>query len=652
MAVMLRRLLTLEEARRKFANNSGRDNDWTVDFARGRYRWDTSGHNNDFLGKPLPVTVSYRFQNATMNDVNASIRWRPDNHSHSLVIADEMLYPDPIPAICEICGEPIETEDELHYANGHVYHADCAETKTICPICGKVIDGREYACNIDGETVAICEDCRNDSTVYCQVCGTLHLGCEGDLCSDCRGNYTQCARCGVWISDNDAMDYNGDSYCESCYHIVSEGEAISGHDYKPDPQFHAIPGGERKLYLGIELEVDSDDKDEEEAADLARAIKDEVNGDSHESIAYCKHDGSLGDGGVELVTQPATLEYIEVNRTIYDKLCDIPRDEGFQSHDVKTCGLHVHVSRNFFDSEGQIKLLYLFERLWPAMVRFSRRTPSQISSWAKRYCNESEMETIKPEDIYHRTGGDRYRALNYCNRSTIEFRLWRGTLNKQTFYATLQLVDNFCRLAKATEIEALQAVTMADIVNYRHYPDLDAYSRLRFGDDIAAGERAQDAKAEEVRDSGETVSETVHIPLYSTPRPVDSHILELAEVCGLIREAIPVRRGCTCRGHSEMAINYAESHGWDTIAVYNDSGNEDYSEGSFVVPLESFREAFGDISIRMPVSMLCLEDDSWNSRQIIPCGPDALYVLGFRSMDEVRAYTDHGTLPAIYAERN
>jgi hypothetical protein len=52
----------------------------------------------------------------------------------------------------------------------------------------------------------------------------------------------------------------------------------------------------------------------------------------------------------------------------------------------------------------------------------------------------------------------RYVAVNLCNYSTVEFRLFRGTLNYNTFLATLQLVDELCHVCKDrsdTEIEGL-----------------------------------------------------------------------------------------------------------------------------------------------------------------------------------------------------
>ena len=76
---------------------------------------------------------------------------------------------------------------------------------------------------------------------------------------------------------------------------------------------------------------------------------------------------------------------------------------------------------------------------------------------------------------------DKYNALNTLHSNTYEIRIFRGTLNPTTFYATLQLVDNLVRLAHATDFNALNTITFDDIVNFVHYDELTNYWNLRKG---------------------------------------------------------------------------------------------------------------------------------------------------------------------------
>ena len=104
---------------------------------------------------------------------------------------------------------------------------------------------------------------------------------------------------------------------------------------------------------------------------------------------YVKSDGSLNDG-FELVTHPCTLE-THLQQVPWRETLEALRGMGYRSHAPGTCGLHVHVSRkalgkDVYEQEETIaKLLYIFERFWQEILRFSRRTESQINHWAARY---------------------------------------------------------------------------------------------------------------------------------------------------------------------------------------------------------------------------------------------------------------------------
>ncbi len=89
--------------------------------------------------------------------------------------------------------------------------------------------------------------------------------------------------------------------------------------------------------------------------------------------------------------------------------------------------------------------MYFFENNWCELLRFSRRTAAQLNRWVKRY---GWKET--PADVLYdakNNCGERYTCVNITNYSTIEFRIFRGTLKCNTILATLQLVDAICNAA-------------------------------------------------------------------------------------------------------------------------------------------------------------------------------------------------------------
>jgi hypothetical protein len=175
-------------------------------------------------------------------------------------------------------------------------------------------------------------------------------------------------------------------------------------------------------------------------------------------------------------------------RERYEHMLSVPKAHGFVSHDSGTCGLHVHVDRKFFPDEerGIKRLLFLTEKFYPEIFIFSRRHASKAEEWSKRYMPALEGALLTSKDaetVYTKatSGHDRYRMVNLQKAPTIEFRIFRGTLNPTTFWATLQLVTNIVKLARNAEDSILDAITWLDIVNYEKYPELSEYNERRVG---------------------------------------------------------------------------------------------------------------------------------------------------------------------------
>ena len=154
---------------------------------------------------------------------------------------------------------------------------------------------------------------------------------------------------------------------------------------------------------------------------------------------YIKTDGSL-DEGLELVTHPMTLEY-HLNEMPWAEVLRKARSMGYLSHAAGTCGLHVHISRLAFgctyeQQEAAIaRLLYFVEKFWAELLRFSRRTQSQMNRWAARY----GIRLTPSEQMNHAKNScaGRYTAVNLTNADTVEIRMFRGTLKLNTLKATL-----------------------------------------------------------------------------------------------------------------------------------------------------------------------------------------------------------------------
>ena len=246
---------------------------------------------------------------------------------------------------------------------------------------------------------------------------------------------------------------------------------IRNYSYKPEPIFY----GNGKRFLGVELEIDRGGKD----PDNAQELLDIVNHGSEKHI-YIKSDSSL-DEGLELVTHPMTLDY-HLNEFNWESILKTAVSMGYRSHQTSTCGLHVHVSRDAFgdneDEQEEVisRILYFVEHHWLELVKFSRRTESSLNRWAARFGYEPTPSAImnKAKSYY-----GRYYAVNLCNRNTIEFRLFRGTLKLNTLLATLQLVDKICSTAMNLDDDELQALSWSEFVSHITHPELIQYLKER-----------------------------------------------------------------------------------------------------------------------------------------------------------------------------
>lgn len=225
-------------------------------------------------------------------------------------------------------------------------------------------------------------------------------------------------------------------------------------------------------YFGVELEVDEyaarySDYHVDKADNCAKSVSDILG----ENFVYFEEDGSLNNG-FEIITQPATLQnHLEKCEDYKEAFKKIVRC-GFTSHKCHNCGLHVHFNRSFFTeghSETEVdlyitRLLYLVEKFWEEIYIFSRRRRSDLDHYASRYDDAPEEVVRKTKNCFYLYG--RYHAVNLTNENTIEFRMFRGSLNIETFFATLEFCQNLVMTAKNVEsAQEIQNVTWDDLMN-------------------------------------------------------------------------------------------------------------------------------------------------------------------------------------------
>lgn len=262
-----------------------------------------------------------------------------------------------------------------------------------------------------------------------------------------------CEGCGQFLHQDNLQYHEGSGadYCESCY-PAQESRLIHDYGYRPDPLFERgdrhgrfqIPGrrATAPMYLGVEIEVEATRGAElDEGAETVPADR-----------YYCKHDGSLSNG-FEIVSHPATWEWW---RTADLDFTDSLREQGFRSYNTDTCGMHVHVSRKVLSQLDVYKLLKFCKNAPGFLLKVSRRKKANLQRWAAIGREGPEVLVLKAKGDLE-SPACRYEALNVTGRNTVEFRLFRGTLDKVAIKRNLAFVQALILYCKETSIKKLSS---------------------------------------------------------------------------------------------------------------------------------------------------------------------------------------------------
>lgn len=256
-----------------------------------------------------------------------------------------------------------------------------------------------HACDRCGTPAPIaCETCAACDWAVCGTCGAYHVGvdlCDGravtdrSLISAYRGNATSCVA--------------GPSHGRAPLRSVSTAHESGARCY------------------GLEIEVECLYRAQSAAVGALWA---EMGPDA---ILAIESDGSIGDAGFEIITQPLTV--VE-HAAMLPRLCEIAVRYGCRGHQAGTgYGLHVHASREdarwpgvgVTSSEAQL------------LARLFRSSPRLFASLARREPTTYCSFTCSPQD--------HYAAVSLRPAGTVEFRSARSSLKASTLIAWVDLID-------------------------------------------------------------------------------------------------------------------------------------------------------------------------------------------------------------------
>lgn len=393
---------------------------------------------------------------------------------------------------CESCGEIIQKIDSYVTDDDYALCEHCYDSETTyCDRCERTYYRAEMHETDRGNWV--CDYCADEMTV-CDHCGVLieydYYYAEDTgryFCQDCRDNgYVEyCDECGNYFESTHYDEDSGNTYCDSCWED-NVGGVIHDYSYKIEPLFLKAQNDTKnvKEFLGVEVEIEkSEDLEvlQEVQNDLGKLAP---NGD----MICWKHDGSL-DYGAEMNSVACTInKWLELKDDFgraFQKLINA----GYRSHDTRHCGYHIHISR---DSLGKTKeeqdatidrMILLTEVFKEEIKKFSRRNDYHYCRFASDTSSSyavAEMDTLDKCKRFKDNCTDRYLVINNNNRNTVEFRVFRGTLNINTFMACLELVHNIANISKKRTLEKFDGIRWADIINYsKNFTDLKEYNKRR-----------------------------------------------------------------------------------------------------------------------------------------------------------------------------
>lgn len=338
------------------------------------------------------------------------------------------------------------------------------------------IGERDGRVRVSGRLRYFCQNCMDNDDVVVYAHDTDEHIARGDAYYDEYQDH--------WLSeepDSDSDDSDSDS---DPYRLMSYSTNALDHVEK-DHTITSAPFG--NFLMGVELEMVT-------RGSISEAV-DNVRSELGEDYCICKSDGSLPDGGIEIVTAPRGLdEHISTF-----KGWEISSD--YSAWKNNRCGMHVHIDSRAFTSLTLGKFIMLMNANTNAefIRKIAGRHPL-MDSQARSYCRtENQSELSNPSKALKGKSGDRYTIVNTtCLRNeearrlgvnyvgerkfnTVELRIFRASLKKERLLAQIEFTHAavmFCRVASMRDLDGVSFLKWLKTTDNR-YPHLADWYGVR-----------------------------------------------------------------------------------------------------------------------------------------------------------------------------
>jgi hypothetical protein len=351
--------------------------------------------------------------------------------------------------------------------------------------CEHVVHAHE-TCDVreNGRMRTWCESCRDDRAVWVEDQEEYWQQDDAQWSEREEAWYSYDRDSELAESDDD--DDDSDSR-EEPNRLMSYMTVVTDFVAK-DTSFVSSPFGD--FLMGVELEMAT-------MGSVGSAVE-LVRGALGEDYCVCKSDGSLPNGGFEVVTAPRKLdEHIKRFGEWFGE--GIPSN--FSAWDKESCGMHVHIDSRAFTAMTLGKFLMLINA--STNVDFIRRIAGRhpnVDKQAREYCAAEEQSILdNPKHALNGKSTRRYRMVNttclkrseadrlgvqYVGErsfNTIELRIFRSSLKRERLLAQVEFTHAavmFCRVASYRDLDYSSFIKWLRTTN-NTYPNLADWYGVR-----------------------------------------------------------------------------------------------------------------------------------------------------------------------------
>ena len=294
--------------------------------------------------------------------------WKQDdkgNNYESILLTESGYY-----AFNEDC---IIAEDRIFHEveDSDVYVYDEIDECYICEGNAAYVNGRRmgYHTHID--------NCNGANEIYRyegEYINDAYMD-YNNLVFDCHGNIGHTDDLYYWECDG---EYHGepeeDEEEEEDENSDMESAFINSYSFRPSMKFCSLSNENKNApFFGIELEVERKNSNGLKHKYMAGMIQ-------HDHW-YFKTDGSLTDG-FEIVSHPMTFNYIKQSEKTFADSLKLLVENGYNSYDANTCGMHIHISKANFTTWHLYRFLKFFVENKEFIVSISQRKMEKLKKWA------------------------------------------------------------------------------------------------------------------------------------------------------------------------------------------------------------------------------------------------------------------------------